>query len=118
MVGLFDKFFGKKEVLEIKTTMDLLPTIIQKNFEAKQEQLELEIAKEISQVKYLHEKCVVLITDIEKKEIISKENKRFDKAATTAKVQMENQLKKTLSKIDPTNIGNDLDDFFKYSNKE
>jgi hypothetical protein len=115
MVGLFSKFFKKSEPTELKTTFDLLPTIVQKNFESKINKLELQIAKEMSQVKYLHEKLVTLLKDIESKELESKENERFNRAAATAKSQMEKQLKKTLEKINPSDCENDLDSFRAYS---
>ncbi|MFA5763460.1 MAG: hypothetical protein WC915_01455 [archaeon] len=117
MSGFFSKFFKKKEQVTLKTTIDLLPTIIQKNFESKINELEIEVAKEMSQVKYLHEKLVTLLKDIETKELESKENERFNRAATTAKQQVEKQLAKTLEKINPTNCGNNLDDFRAYSSE-
>ena len=117
MAGFFNKFFKKKETPTLKTTFDLLPTIIQKNFESKINDLEIEIAKEMSQVKYLHEKLVTLLKDIETKELQSKENERFNKAAATAKQQIEKQLTKTLEKINPTECGNNLDDFRAYSSE-
>jgi hypothetical protein len=117
MTGFFNTLFKKKETPSLKTTFDLLPTIIQKNFESKITSLEIEVAKEMAQVKYLHEKLITLLNDIQTKELQSKENERLNRAATTAKQQIEKQLAKTLEKINPVNCENNLDDFRAYSNE-
>jgi len=111
-MGFFGKVFGPKEkkVETIETTLDLLPTLIEKDFEAKRKELEIVVAKKIAEIKYLHSKSLKLLEDITKKEIEEKENKRMNKAAFTSKKQIEKQLEKILTKIDPTNRGNNLDD--------
>ncbi len=117
MVGLFSKVFGKKTKNTQETTLDLLPTLIQHNFKAKIETLELEMAKEMSEVKYLHEKCKTLLKDIKQKELDKKENERFNKAAITAKKQIELQMEKALDKTNPNNIGSELQEIRAYSNE-
>ncbi|MDD3083939.1 MAG: hypothetical protein PHP82_02875 [Candidatus ainarchaeum sp.] len=116
-MGFFKKIFSKKnEIEEINTTLDLLPIIIQKNFESEIKNLELEVAKQISELKYLHEKGKSLLIDIQKKEI-EEENTRFNKAALTSKKQIENQLIKTLEKINPENSGKEINEIRAYSNE-
>jgi hypothetical protein len=117
MCGLFDKIFKKKEKEKIETSLELLPTIIQKNFEAKISELEMESAKRMSEIKYLHENIYTIINDIENKEMSEKKNARFDKAAETAKKQIVKQFKKTLDKIDPKPITNELNDVRAYANE-
>ena len=117
-MGFFNNVFGKKnETEEIITNFDLLPTLIQKNFEAETRDLELESAKIISELKYLHEKGKSILIDIQKKELDEKENNRFNKAALTSKKQIENQLAKALEKINPEKAGSEIDEIRAYSNE-
>jgi hypothetical protein len=117
MCGLFDKIFKKNEEQKIETSLDLLPTLIQKNFESKISEIEMNSAKKISEIKYLHENINSLINDIEKKEMEEKKNARFDKAAETAKKQIVKQFRKTLDKTNPKNIGNELNEIRGYVNE-
>jgi hypothetical protein len=114
-MGFLDKIFGKKETETISTNLELLPTIIQKNFDVKRRELENFSAKKMSEVKYLFGKSNTLLKDIKNKEMESKENERLNKAALTAKTQMENQIKKMLEKIDPKNTSNELEEVYAYS---
>jgi hypothetical protein len=117
-MGFFSKIFGKpNNSKEISTSLDLLPTILQKNFASIKNNLELESAKNISELKYLFEKAKSLLADIQSKELVEKENIRFNKAALTSKKQIEAQLAKTLEKTNPNNIGNELNEIRAYSNE-
>jgi hypothetical protein len=109
--------FGKKEKTPqtIETTLELLPTLIEKNFQVKKQELEMSTAKKITEIKYLHHKSLKLLEDIKNQEIEEKGNKRFNKAAFTSKQQIEKQLEKLLLKMDPTDRGNTLEDVKAYS---
>ncbi len=115
-MGFLGKLFGQKntEMEKIETTIDLLPSIIEKNFEAKRESLEMDVAKEMSEIKYLHEKAIKLTNDLKSKELEEKENMRFNKAAKTSKNQLEKQLEKLLEKSNPIKIGNNLEEVRAY----
>ena len=116
-MGFLNKVFGSKEKKPetIETTLELLPTLIEKNFEVRKKELEMDSAKNISEIKYLHSKSLKLLEDIKKQEIEEKGNKRFNKAADTSKKQIEKQLEKLLLKMDPSDRGNTLEDVKSYS---
>jgi hypothetical protein len=114
-MGFFNKIFGDKKEEVIETNLELLPTIIEKDFSAREKELELVSAKKISEIKYLHSKSVKLLLDIKEKELTEKDNKRFNKAALTSKAQIEKQLEKLLEKINPTDRGNTLADVKAYA---
>ena len=116
-MGFLDKIFGSKNKTPetIETTLELLPTLIEKNFEAKKQELEMTTAKKISEIKYLHAKSLKFLQDIKTKDLEEKENKRLNKAAFTSKQQIEKQLEKLLLKMDPTDRGNTLEDVKAYS---
>jgi hypothetical protein len=117
-MGFFNKIFGKtNNTEEISTSLDLLPTILQNNFISIKNNLELESAKNISEIKYLFERAKNLLEDIQSKELVEKENIRFNKAALTSKKQIEAQLKKTLEKTNPNKLGNELNEIRAYSNE-
>jgi len=111
-MGFLGKVFGSKEKKSepLQTTLELLPTILEKDFEARKQTLEMSTAKKMSEIKYLHSKSLKLLEDIKTKELEEKENKRFNKAAFTSKKQIEKQLEKLLIKMDPTNRGGTLED--------
>ena len=109
--------FGKKEKTPttIETTLELLPTLIEKNFQAKKQELEMATTKKISEIKYLHSKSLKLLQDIKSQDIEEKGNKRFNKAAFTSKQQIEKQLEKLLLKMNPVDRGNTLEDVKAFS---
>ncbi len=115
--GFFGKLFkGEKKNIEvIETTLEYFPTLIEKNFSSKIEELTMETAKKISQIKYLHSKCLALIKDIQKKELEEKNNERFNKAALTSKTQLETRMVRLLEKLNPDNRGNTLEDARAYA---
>ncbi|MFA5931104.1 MAG: hypothetical protein WC821_02205 [archaeon] len=114
LIEIFQGFF-KKSPLVIKTNIEQLPMLIEKNFELTKANLEDFSAKKMSEAKYLISKSNNILGNISKKELEGKENERFNKAALTSKRQLENQLKRLLEKIDPKDRGNNLDDARHYS---
>lgn len=117
-MGFLKNIFNrKKNVEEIKTSLDLLPTLIQKNFDAEIKYTELESAKLISEIKYSYEKSKKILLNIQEKEIEETQNNRFNKAALTSKKQIEIQLLKTLEKINPENIDSNINQIRAYSSK-
>ena len=116
-MGFLGKMFGSKEkkAETIETTLELLPTLIEKNFEARKETLEMNTAKKMSEIKYLHAKSLKLLEDVKSKDLQAKENQRLNKAAFTSKQQIEKQLEKLLVKMDPTDRGNTLEDIKAFS---
>jgi len=116
-MGFFGKVFGNKEkkVETLETTLELLPTLIEKNFEARKEELEMTTAKKMSEIKYLHAKSLKLLEDVKSKDLEAKDNQRLNKAAFTSKQQIEKQLEKLLIKMDPTERGNTLEDIKAFS---
>ncbi|MBT4870680.1 MAG: hypothetical protein HON47_03845 [Candidatus Diapherotrites archaeon] len=116
-MGFLGKVFGSKEKKEetIETTLELLPTIIEKNFDARKKELEMNTAKKMSEIKFLHIKSLKLLEDIKSKDLEEKENQRFNKAAFTSKKQIEKQLEKLLIKMDPADRGNTLEDVKAFS---
>lgn len=111
----FKKLFGKKEPKEIKTNMDLLPSILENNLTAQRKELEMESAKKMSELKYLFEKVKLILNEVKGKNLESKSNEKLNKAAITAKIQMEKQLEKTLEKINPNIESKNLENTYSYS---
>lgn len=92
-MGFLKNIFNrKKNVEEIKTSLDLLPTLIQKNFDAEIKYTELESAKLISEIKYSYEKSKKILLNIQEKEIEETQNNRFNKAALTSKKTNRNTI--------------------------
>jgi hypothetical protein len=114
-MGFFDKIFGKKNNDEIETTLDLLPSLIKNKFDLQEQTITQYNAKKISEIKHLHRKAILLLEDIQKKEIQEAKNAKFNKAAITAKSQIEKQLKHLLEKLSPNNRGHDLNDARAYA---
>jgi len=116
-MGFLNKLFGSKEkkIKTLETNLELLPTLIEKNFEARKEELELTTAKKMSEIKYLHAKSLKLLQDVKSKDLEAKENQRLNKAAFTSKKQIEKQLEKLLIKMDPTDRGSTLEDVKAFS---
>ncbi len=114
-MGFIDKLFGKKEPGTIETTIELLPSLLKNKFEFQEKDLEQYSAKKISEIKHLHKKALILLEDIQKKEINESKGGRFNKAAMTSKQQIENQLKRLLEKLSPDNRGLTLSDARAYS---
>jgi len=116
-MGFFGKVFGSKEkkAETLETTLELLPTLIEKNFEARKETLEMTTAKKMSEIKYLHAKSLKLLEDVKSKDLEAKDNQRLNKAAFTSKQQIEKQLEKLLIKMNPTDRGNTLEDIKAFS---
>ncbi len=115
-MGFFGKVFGQKQVEKgvLKTTLDLLPTLIEEDFSSRIKNIEMENAKEIAEIKFLHGKIIALVNEISGIELERKENERFNKAAATAKKQVEKQLLRLMEKISPENVGSDLSEIRKY----
>ena len=68
-MGFISKIFGnKKEVETIEITLDLLPSMIHKNFEEKIKTMEMDSAKELSKLKFSFEKAKNLLKEIKQKE--------------------------------------------------
>ncbi len=114
-MGLFSQFFKRQERPVITTTIDLLPSILENNLTVKRKELEMTVAKNISELKYLYEKSKSLLKDIKEKELEEKNNERLNKAANTSKNQMEKQLEKMLVKINPNLEKNELENIYSYS---
>jgi len=114
-MSFLDKIFKKADNPVINTNIDLLPSILESKLTSKRKELEMISAKNMSEIKYLYEKSKVLLVDIKEKNLEDKPNERLNKAAVTAKTQMENQLEKILDKINPLNIGTDLENIYGYS---
>lgn len=114
-MGFIDKIFGKKEPGVIETSVELLPSLLKNKFEFQEKDLEQYSAKKISEIKHLHKKALILLEDIQKKEINESKGGRFNKAAMTSKQQIENQLKRLLEKLSPENRGLTLSDARAYS---
>ena len=115
-MGFFGKVFGQKKVEKgvLKTTLELLPTLIEEDFSSRIKNMELENAKEIAEIKFLHGKIIALVKEISGIELERKENERFNKAAATAKKQVEKQLLRLMEKVSPENVGGDLSEIRKY----
>jgi hypothetical protein len=115
-MGFFGKIFASKEAVpaKIETTIDLLPTLIEKDFSSKIQELEMSTAKNLAELKFTYGKITELIKQISEKELEKKENERFNKAASTSKKQLEKQLTRLMEKISPEKVGNDLSDMRKY----
>ncbi|MFA6268227.1 MAG: hypothetical protein WCW13_00720 [archaeon] len=107
--------FFKKDTLILKTRIEDVPLLIEKNFGLKSAELDEFSAKKIAQIKYLHSKSVGLLEDISKKDLQEKPNERFNKAANTSKSQLENQLKRLLEKLNPKDRGKTVVDSRAYS---
>lgn len=107
--------FFKKSPSVIKTTIEQVPMLIEKNFELTKANLEDFSAKKMSEAKYLISKSNNILEGISKKELEEKENERFNRAVLTSKKQFENQLKRLLEKIDPKDRGRNLEDARHYS---
>jgi hypothetical protein len=88
---------------------------LDKELGKKRKKLEFTNAKKMAEIKFLHSKIITQIKDIQKKELNKKENERFNKAALTAKSHIEIQLMRMLEKINPTNVGNNLNDSRAYT---
>lgn len=114
-MNFLKKLFGKKESNEIKTTIDLLPSILENNLTAQRKDLEMESAKKMSELKYLFEKVKLILSEVKNKDLESKPNAKLNKAAITAKIQMEKQLDKTLEKINPNIEQSKLENTYSYS---
>jgi len=114
LIQIVGKFFKKEEKI-LKTSVEDIPMLIEKDFLLKKEELEEFGAKKISEVKYLHSRSNEILKDLSQKELESKTNERFNKAALTSKKQLENQLKKLLEKIDPSVAGKNLEQMRHYS---
>jgi hypothetical protein len=110
-MGLLGKIFGnKKPKGPIKTNIDLLPSLLNDKFEKEEKELEQYNAKKLSEIKHTHRKALMLLADIQKKEIQEAKNARFNKAAMTAKQQVEKQLEQLLKKLNPDGRGQTLED--------
>jgi len=109
------KGFFKKEPSVLKVNIEQIPMMIEKEFLLKNRELENLSAKKFSEIKYLHSKALNLINALKEKELEGKENERLNRAVLTSKHQIENQLKKLLEKINPTDRGNTIDDARAYS---
>ncbi len=114
-MSFLDKIFKRPEKPVINTTLDLLPSILESNLTSKRRELEMVSAKNMSEIKYLYEKSKVLINDIKEKNLEDKPNERLNKAAITAKTQMENQMEKIFDKINPSEVGGELENIYAYS---
>ena len=99
----------------IETTLEYLPTLIEKNFFTQEKELEEVVAKKMAEVKYSHSKCSELVKKIKGKDLEGKQNERFNRAAATSKAQLETQLTRLLEKIDPKNRASTLEDARAYS---
>ncbi|MEK6958933.1 MAG: hypothetical protein AABW59_02700 [archaeon] len=109
-------FKGKDKPSEpIKTTLEYLPSFIESSFVAKRKMLEESTATKMAEIKYLHGKCLVILENLNKKELEEKSNVRFNKAALTSKTQLQGQLSRILSKINPANRAKTLEDAMSYS---
>jgi hypothetical protein len=115
-MGILGKLFGKgKPKGPVKTSVELLPSLLKNKFEVREKGLEQYNAKKIAEIKHLHKKATMLLADIQKKEIEEAKNARFNKAALTAKKQVEKQLSQLLKKLSPEGRGQTLDDARAYS---
>jgi hypothetical protein len=99
----------------LKISVEEAPMLIEKEFGLKKRELEDFTGKKLSECKYLHSKSAQLLELISKKELEEKDNQRLNRAALTSKTQLENQLKKILEKINPTERGKTLQDARAYS---
>lgn len=110
-MSILEKIFGKgKPKGAIKTSVDLLPSLLNDKFEKEEKELEQYNAKKLAEIKHTHKKALMLLADIQKKEIQEAKNARFNKAAMTAKQQVEKQLEQLLKKLNPEGRGQTLDD--------
>lgn len=100
-MGILSKLFRKKDDSPIEITVDVLPSMLKNKFELQEKELEQYNANKIAEIKHLHRKALLLLEDIQKKEIQEAKNARFNKAAVTAKTQVENQLNSLLKKLNP-----------------
>ena len=112
--NIFSNIFNKKSKTNVYSTIELVIEL-DKELGKKRKKLEFTNAKKMAEIKFLHSKIITQIKDIQKKELNKKENERFNKAALTAKSHIEIQLMRMLEKINPTNVGNNLNDSRAYT---
>jgi hypothetical protein len=114
-MGLLQKLFGGNDG-PVRATPELLRGMIEKDFKLREKELEDFVAKKMAEIKHLNSKSVKLLVDIQKKEIEEERGgARFNKAAVTAKKQVERQLMQLLEKLDPKERGKTLSDARAYS---
>ncbi|MCX6801049.1 MAG: hypothetical protein NTZ73_02580 [Candidatus Diapherotrites archaeon] len=114
-MGLLQKLFGGNSG-PVRTTPELLRGMIEKDFKLREKELENFVAKKMAEIKHLNGKSVKLLVDIQKKEIGEERGgARFNKAAVTAKKQVERQLMQLLEKLGPKERGKTLSDARAYS---
>lgn len=114
-MGFLSKIFGNKKQGEIKSNLETLPKLLEKNFNVKNNELEVFSAKKISELKFLYQKSNALLKKIKESDLEKKENERFNKAANTAKKQMQKQIEKILERIDPSKTSSELRSVYAYS---
>lgn len=115
IVDFFGKFFTNQETKVTVLSLSELDTNLSSRYNKLETSLELECAKLSAEIKFLHGKTLAIINDVTKKELESKNNVRFNKAALSAKSNVEIQLLRTLEKINPKDRGKTIDDFKAYS---
>lgn len=113
--SFFESFFKSKPTGVAVLSLPALEAELTQRQSKIEKSLELECAKLLAEVKFLHGKALAIIRDVTKKELSEKENVRFNKAALTAKSHIEIQLLRTLEKIDPRDRGKTITDLRAYT---
>ncbi|MCX6803289.1 MAG: hypothetical protein NTY48_01825, partial [Candidatus Diapherotrites archaeon] len=83
LIEIFKNLF-KKEPVVIRTVVEDVPALVEKEFLLKRAALEDFAAKKISETKYLHSKAQGYLKIISEKELEGKSNERLNKAALTS----------------------------------
>jgi len=82
--SFFSNLF-KKMPITVRTTIDDLPMLVEKEFLLQKNELEDFSAKQIAQLKYEHSRATGLLKVVDELELQSKQNERLNRAALTAK---------------------------------
>jgi hypothetical protein len=114
---LFFRNLFKKEPVLIKTNIENLPTLLEKSFVEKRIQIEEDLGKKITEIKYLHSKAKSIIKAIKESPLEEKPNERLNHAVETSKKQLLVQLEKLLEKINPSNVDGKLNSYREYAKK-
>ncbi len=107
--NFFKKVFKEKNTNNF-FTLNELTIELDKELSKKRKELEFENAKKMAEIRFLHSRIITLVKDIQNKELEGKENQRFNKAALTAKSQIELQLLRVLDKTNPSERARSLED--------